>query len=107
MTAQTATWRLLAYDVRDPARLRRLHYRLKKQVAFVQESVALIRLDDEGVEALLSSLGEWIAPCDDLRIYRLTSLDAIWLAGPDPLPGMQLGQAPCPVSLRNKKRKAA
>ncbi|HRQ65972.1 MAG TPA: hypothetical protein PKZ76_14110 [Xanthomonadaceae bacterium] len=91
MTRATPAWRLLAYDVRCPRRLRRLHYRLRKEVAYVQESVALARLDDEGVDALLGRLAEWLAPEDDLRIYELAGLHEVWLAGPAPLPGAAFG----------------
>jgi CRISPR/Cas system-associated endoribonuclease Cas2 len=93
-------WRLLAYDVRCPRRLRRLHYRLRREVAYVQESVALVRLDDEGVDALLGRLAEWLGAEDDLRIYELNGLHEVWLAGPVPLPGAAFG---APVTARPGK----
>ena len=103
MTAPAPAWRVLTYDIRDPARLRRLHARLKKQVAFLQESVALLRLDDDATEDLLQSLSEGLHPRDDLRIYRIDQLDALWLVGPNPLSGMQLGTAPA-ASAANPRR---
>lgn len=91
MSRPQPRWQILAYDVRDPRRLRRLHYRLRPRVAWLQESVALIQLAPAALDALLEELAALLKPEDDLRLYPLDGLDQVWLAGPDPLPGSRLG----------------
>lgn len=94
MTRPGARWHLLAYDIRQPRRLQRLRRALRRQAAWLQHSLALLRLDEPAAEALLASLAPLLAAEDDLRLYRLDSLQAIWLCGPSPLPGVAFGSAP-------------
>jgi len=93
MTQPDSRWHLLAYDIRDARRAQRLRYRLRKCAAYLQESVALARLDDDALAQLIESLAPLLRPGDDLRAYAVR-LDEVWLAGPNPLPGMRMGQPP-------------
>jgi len=92
MTDAKSVWRLLTYDVRDPRRLRRLHYRLQRESVFLQESVALLRLDEAELDELLEELSPLLSPCDDLRVYHLASLQEIWTVGPNPIAGPVAGE---------------
>lgn len=91
MSRPTGVWRLLAYDVRDPGRLRRLHYRLQRDATYLQESVALLKLDDVQLDEFLQRISPLLAEVDDLRIYHLACLGDIWLFGANPISGAPLG----------------
>ena len=77
-----AGWYLIAYDIREPRRLRRVHRVLKRRALPVQESVfffqghegALRRLLDEVAAAM--HLGE-----DDLRAWPVDRLGDAWMYG--------------------------
>jgi CRISPR-associated protein Cas2 len=104
MTRQIATWRVLAYDVRDPRRLQRLHYRLQREACYLQESVALLRIDDMQLDALLRRLSPMLEDEGDVRVYRIDNLHDIWVFGPDPIPGTSLGLATAPLSRRRSRK---
>lgn len=99
--SRAESW-LLAYDITCPRRLKRVHYRLKKRALFVQESVAILRMDEDALDALLGLLEDHLdSRHDDLRVYRVDWPDGAWLTGPDargnlllPLPMPPNGKAP-------------
>lgn len=76
------SWYIIAYDIREPKRLRRLHYFLKKKAIALQNSVFLVKADAQYLshleEALkkLASIRE-----DDIRIYPVLHPDTLWAAG--------------------------
>lgn len=76
------SWYIIAYDIRQPKRLRRLHYYLKKRAIALQNSVFLVKADQQHLGRLekdlkkLASIQE-----DDLRIYPVRHPDTIWAAG--------------------------
>jgi len=75
-------WYLLAYDIRDPRRLRRFHYRISKLALPLQESVFLLQADPEGLAALRELVKQLThSRQDDLRLYPVTHPGAIWTAG--------------------------
>lgn len=82
MTAPRKTWYLIAYDVRDPKRLRRVHYALRKQALAVQQSVFIVHTDRAGLDAIERGLRD-IADehSDDLRRYAIPGPGAVWAAG--------------------------
>ena len=76
------TWYIIAYDIRQPKRLRRLHYYLKKRAIALQNSVFLIRADRDYLQRLEGDLkGLANTQQDDLRIYPVRHPDTIWTAG--------------------------
>lgn len=82
MTTQRQHWYLIAYDVRDPKRLRRVHYHIRKHAFALQESVFLVRTDQRGLAALEDQLRKLVDPrTDDLRRYPVTGPAALWTAG--------------------------
>ncbi len=93
-------WYLIAYDIRDPRRLQRLHRALGAEALAVQRSVFLVAASVPAVECLLDRLETLIDPhLDDLRAYPVAAPDELWLSGPRPLQGGLLGDdvpAPAP-----------
>lgn len=75
-------WHLLAYDIRDPLRLRRFHYRISKIGLPLQESVFLVQADDHELAALRELVSQYTrSDEDDLRLYPVRNPGAIWTAG--------------------------
>lgn len=80
-----APWHLIAYDIRNPRRLRRVQYRLAKQAIAVQRSVYLFQGDADALDALLDLLARYLdARVDDLRAYPIEHPDALWMHGQRP-----------------------
>lgn len=75
-------WSLIAYDIREPKRLRRIHRYLRKQAVAVQKSVFIIETDERRLDAIL---GELRARADnrddDIRLYAIPNPAAVWTAG--------------------------
>jgi CRISPR-associated protein Cas2 len=65
------TW-LIAYDIRDPERLRRVHRYLVKRAVPVQYSVFVTRATTHRIGTIKSGLADLIdRMCDDVRIYHV------------------------------------
>ncbi len=78
---------LIAYDVRDPRRLRRVYRCLKEAGLHLQYSVFVAQLGRKGVERLMDRLAELIDPrVDDVRIYPVPENPKWRWLGPAPLP---------------------
>lgn len=76
------SWYIIAYDIREPKRLRRLHYFLKKKAISLQNSVFLIKADAQRLKRLEVSLEQIINNNeDDVRIYPVLHPDTLWAAG--------------------------
>lgn len=75
-------WYLIAYDIREPKRLRRVHYCLRKQALALQKSVFAIETDPIHLEEVLARVRE-IADAheDDIRLYSIPGPAALWTAG--------------------------
>lgn len=77
-----APWHLIAYDIRDPRRLRRVQYRLAKQAIAVQQSIYLFQGEPAALDALLDLLARYMdRHVDDLRAYPIEHPDALWMHG--------------------------
>ncbi len=88
MTRPIALRWLIAYDITDPRRLRRVHRRLARDALFVQRSVAMADLTRPALVALLQALGLLLGDGDDVRAYRVPD-DAAFLAlGVPAAPGL-------------------
>jgi CRISPR-associated protein Cas2 len=82
MTAPRKHWYLIAYDVREPKRLQRIHYHLRKHALAVQKSVFLLHADADGLAEVERGLRERAdARDDDLRLYAVPGPAALWAAG--------------------------
>ena len=76
------SWYIIAYDIREPKRLRRLHYFLKKKAISLQNSVFLVKADSNYLNHLETKLGKLInINEDDVRIYPVLHPDTLWAAG--------------------------
>jgi CRISPR-associated protein Cas2 len=64
-------WRLVCYDVRDPARYRKLYKVMRGAGRTVQYSIFRCRLDDRQVQELRWKLARILSPEDRLLIVDL------------------------------------
>ena len=62
-------WYLIAYDIREPRRLKRLHYRLRKHALAVQYSVFVIHATTDELQQVEQMISENCEPQDDVRLY--------------------------------------
>lgn len=63
---------IIAYDIGDPRRLRRIHRYLKKRAMPIQYSVFLIHCNKVNLEEIINDLDSMIDPnADDIRFYTL------------------------------------
>ena len=75
-------WYVLAYDVRDPKRLRRTHAHVKKHGISLQKSVFLVHADPEALARLKTGVLERVDKNeDDVRLYPVRHPGALWAAG--------------------------
>jgi CRISPR-associated protein Cas2 len=88
MAADARTY-LVAYDIRTPRRLRRVHRALSKVGYALQYSVFAVDLDDRGRERLVARLRRLIdEKADDVRFYLVPGEPRGAWHGP--LPGSSL-----------------
>ena len=75
-------WYVLAYDVRDPKRLRRTHAHIKKHGISLQKSVFLIHADSKALARLKAGvLARVDKNKDDVRLYPIRHPGVLWAAG--------------------------
>lgn len=73
---------LIAYDIRDPCRLRRVHRHLTQYARAIQYSVYLYDGNETGFARCVAGLHERIDPChDDVRIYGIGAPGQLLTAG--------------------------
>jgi CRISPR-associated protein Cas2 len=73
---------LVAYDIRDDRRLRRLHRQMRKLGVPAQYSVFVVEADDVGIRAILQRIGRLIdESVDDVRAYHLPETATVWSLG--------------------------
>lgn len=79
---------LIAYDIREPRRLARIHRSLKKVAVPLQYSIFLTWMSDTAIERLVDLLNEIIDPSeDDVRLYHLPQQTELFTMGRQWLPG--------------------
>lgn len=71
MSAEEKRWRLVCYDIRDPARYRKVYRIIAGHGRRLQYSVFRCRLDDGEVEKLRWRLAQVMDPTDGLLIIDL------------------------------------
>jgi CRISPR-associated protein Cas2 len=70
---------LIAYDIREPKRLGRVHRYLKRIGLALQYSVFVVRLTERQLDRVMRGLSRLIDPrCDDVRAYPVPA-DPDWL----------------------------
>ena len=73
---------LIAYDIREPKRLNRVHYFISKKAIALQRSVFFIKANPSEIKSITGGLLERAdTQEDDIRLYPLQSVDRIWVAG--------------------------
>lgn len=73
---------VIAYDIRDNRRLKRIHYYISKHAKALQKSVFLAESDGKSLEKLIAGLRRRANDhLDDIRVYPVMHLDRIWAAG--------------------------
>jgi CRISPR-associated protein Cas2 len=71
MAEDTRRWRLVCYDVRDPARYRKVYKIIRGEGERVQYSIFRCRLDDRQTERLRWRMLQQMSPDDALLIVDL------------------------------------
>ena len=80
-THQTKTW-LVAYDIREPRRLRRVHRHLRKLGMAAQYSAFTVEADDSEIADHLAAIETLIDKrVDDVRAYHLPARCPVWRLG--------------------------
>ncbi len=75
-------WYVLAYDIREPKRLRRTHAYIRKHGVSLQKSVFLIHTDRDGLAGLKQGVLERVnSKEDDVRLYPVRHPGALWTGG--------------------------
>jgi CRISPR-associated endonuclease Cas2 len=75
-------WYLLAYDIRAPHRLRRVHHYLRKRGLATQQSVFFLHASETELTAALDDLAALMnGREDDLRAYPIHHPAQVWLSG--------------------------
>lgn len=92
MSARTRKHWLIAYDIREPKRLRRIHAYLCQHGVPLQYSVFGLELDDLGLRGVLDDLAALMdTSVDDIRAYHLPEHCQVWTIGQQELPeGVEL-----------------
>jgi len=100
--ATSRTWYLLAYDIRDPKRLKRVHYYLRKRALAAQQSVFFLHATATELNQTLDEVAKRIhRHQDDVRAYPISHPAEVWLSGPSAVTGPLL-QSPT-ASINQKK----
>lgn len=91
MSNQQTAW-LVAYDICEPRRLRRVHRLLRKEGVAAQYSAFMVEGNDDQILHLLARLRTMIDKCaDDIRVYHLPQRCTVWSLGTQQWPqGMSL-----------------
>lgn len=96
------SWYLLAYDIRDPKRLQRVHYYLRKRALAAQQSVFFIHATDAELQQTLDGVAKRIHKhLDDVRAYPISHPAEVWLTGQSAVAGPLL--QPPAVGINQKK----
>jgi len=75
------TW-LIAYDIREPNRLRGLHRYLRRQGLPCQYSVFLVEATAGQIVEILQDVKAIVdEKVDDVRMYHLTAMSRMWALG--------------------------
>ncbi|WP_295888533.1 CRISPR-associated endonuclease Cas2 [uncultured Thiohalocapsa sp.] len=99
-------WFLLAYDIAEPRRLRRVHRRLRREGIAMQQSVFLLFGSETALCSLLDELAELMEPTeDDLRAYPVADPAELWLHGQSALQQGVLRDAPPPITGERSPRR--
>lgn len=77
---------IVAYDIREPRRLRRVHRYLKKVGASAQYSVFALEAKDLAMDRIISDIDAIIAVVDDVRAYHVPERCEVWTLGAQSLP---------------------
>jgi CRISPR-associated endonuclease Cas2 len=79
-------WYLLAYDIADERRLKRVHKYLKKRGLAAQKSVFFIHFSQPELDRVLAGLRGIIhVQKDDVRVYPIEHPAQVWLSGAQPV----------------------
>lgn len=87
MSASSRKCWLLAYDIRCPRRIQRVHAYLRKRGMPLQYSVFGLQANDQELRAILDDIEMLIDPgCDDVRAYHLPDHCPVWTLGRQAMP---------------------
>lgn len=92
---KTADWHIVAYDIKSPKRLAKVHRQLQKIALPLQKSVFLILANEQRLFKILNQLTLLInSKEDDIRTYPVHSAQSLWLEGQSSHSSLYLDQLP-------------
>lgn len=78
----STNWHVVAYDIRCPRRLRRVHRQMASEGLALQQSVFLVQGGRRRLAAVLDRVATSMDPeVDDLRSYPVGHPASLWLGG--------------------------
>lgn len=100
---------LLAYDIRDPKRLIRIHRYLRELGVHLQYSVFGLEMSDRKLQDVLGNLNLMIDPArDDIRVYHIPRRCTVWLLGRQSMPeGIELHSSAVMALLAGNRKGSA
>ncbi|KPA15873.1 CRISPR-associated protein Cas2 [Candidatus Magnetomorum sp. HK-1] len=79
-------WYIIAYDISDNKRLKRVHRKLKNEAIAVQKSVFIARGSEHDINYLMDKISLFMDDSkDDLRAYPIVDPKSVWTNGTNPL----------------------
>jgi len=79
-------WYMIAYDIADDKRLKRVHRKLKKEAMAVQKSVFFIKGTERDINFLMDKVAlSMNLDEDNLKAYPILEPDKVWTNGTNPL----------------------
>lgn len=78
---QKQQWYVIAYDIRNPKRLQRVHYFLSKRALALQNSVFMAKKDARALDQLMRGVNQRATAADDVRLYPIPHPGSLWAAG--------------------------
>ena len=100
-------WYMVAYDIADPRRLKKVHGVLKKKGIAAQKSVFFVNGMEAWVDELLNELTSVMEPkADDLRAYPVIHPSKVWAFGPNPLSDFPVATFDAPKKISVKKQQS-
>ena len=101
-------WYLVAYDIANPGRLKKIHNLMKKQGLAAQKSLFFVYGAESRINRLLDRIAIlMVLKEDDLRAYPIDNPKKVWTNGPNPLamfPVMHLGSEKTKPTIDRRKR---
>lgn len=90
-----AQWHILAYDIKNPKRLQKVHRLVSKSCLPLQKSVYFVLANEQRMQKFMKKLEKYLnLKEDDVRTYPIESAQTVWLYGSSLNPDLVMDNAP-------------